>query len=303
MTEGPRAVFMGTPELAVPTLQALAARCEVGCVVTQPDRPAGRGRSLRPPPVKVAAEALGLPVWQPETLRGAEAAPQLQGAELFVVLAYGELLRQRVLDLPSGACINLHASLLPRWRGASPLQAALRAGDTETGVCVMEMVRALDAGPVYLCEPIPLGDDATLPWLHDEIAACSARALDRFLDAWPGIEAAAQDESQVTWCGKLTSDDGRIDVSASAVDQARQVRAYHPVPGCWIADGAERIRVHAAHAVPGSDEPGRTRVHDGLPTVACGEGLLVLDRLQPPGKRAMGGRDFLNGRSLPEQLG
>ena len=305
MAERPRCVFMGTPELAVPALRVLARRTEVGCVVTQPDRPAGRGRSLRPPPVKLAAQELDLPVWQPETLRGAEGEARLHGADLFVVMAYGELLRQPVLDLPTGACVNLHASLLPRWRGASPLQAALRAGDRETGVSVMRMVRALDAGPVYLREHLPLAPDATLPWLHDAIADCAAQALERFLAAWPGITAEPQDETAVTWCGKLSTADGRLDVTRPAVELARQVRAYHPVPGCWLAVGDDRLRIHQAHAETGAHglQPGATTIHGRHPAVACGEGLLVLDRLQPPGRAAMDGVAWLNGHTLPPLLG
>jgi methionyl-tRNA formyltransferase len=300
-----RTVFMGTPELAVPALQALAAATTVTCVVTQPDRGAGRGRSLRPPPVKVAAEALSLPVWQPETLRGAESAEQLQDADLFVVMAYGELLRQPVLDLPRGACINLHASLLPRWRGASPLQAVLRAGDEATGVCVMGMVKALDAGPVYLTERIPLGPEATLPWLHDEIGPVAARALSRFLDAWPELEAVPQDDALVTWCGKLTSADGELDPQLPATELARQIRAYVPMPGCWFACEGDRLRVHQVRVVdaPAGTLPGDTGVFERQPVVTCGAGALVLERLQAPGAKAMDGTAFLNGRSLPARLG
>jgi methionyl-tRNA formyltransferase len=299
-----RTVFMGTPEIAVPTLQALAARTLVTCVVTQPDRPAGRGHQLQPPPVKVAAQELGVPVWQPESLRGQAQAPQLAGADLFVVLAYGELLRQDILDLPRGACINLHASLLPRWRGASPLQAALRAGDRETGVTVMRMVRGLDAGPMYLHERMPLTQRTTLPELHDAIAALSAVALGRFLDRWPAIEAVPQDETQVTLCRKLLPEDGHLDFTSPAAELERWVRAYTPAPGCWALADGERVRLlelamrTGVHDLP----PGDLRVADGELLVGCGDGACAVVRLQPPGKRAMTAKDYLNGNRLPSRL-
>ena len=304
MAEPLRCVFMGTPEIAVPSLHALSARTEVSCVVTQPDRPAGRGRGLRPPPVKVAAQALGLPVWQPQTLRGAESDPRLQGADLFVVLAYGELLRQPVLDLPT-ACINLHASLLPRWRGASPLQAVLRAGDAETGVSVMRMVRALDAGPVYLQQRIPLDNSATLPWLHDRIADVSAEALVAFLERWPDIQAEPQDEAQVTTCGKLTPEHGRLDPTQPAVDLERQVRAYTPMPGCWINAAGARLKIKQVAVVPAPPglSPGATASIDREPILICGEDALALRSVQPPGKPPMPGTAWLNGYPLPERLG
>lgn len=301
-----KVVFMGSPELAVPTLRCLHERCDVRCVVTQPDRPAGRGRSLRAPPVKEAALELGLPVWQPETLRGAESDERLQGHDLFVVLAYGELLRQPVLDLPT-ACINLHASLLPRWRGASPLQAALRAGDRQTGVSVMRMVRALDAGPVYHRMAFDLDSDATLPWLHDRIAEVSAQAMAEFLDRWPAIEAVDQDEQLVTKCGKLDSTDGRIDWQATSAEIERQVRAYHPVPGCWCQLGDQRLRVQRVQvldpALAPSGSSGSTALVEGLPAVRTADGAVVLEMVQPAGSRAMPARDWLNGYTLPEHFG
>jgi methionyl-tRNA formyltransferase len=299
-----RTVFMGTPEIAVPTLRALAARTSVTCVVTQPDRPAGRGHHLQPPPVKVAALELGLPVWQPETLKGQAGAAQLAGADLFVVLAYGELLRQDILDLPRGACINLHASLLPRWRGASPLQAVLRAGDAETGVTVMRMVRGLDAGPMFLHERLPLTPHTTLPELHDAIAALSAVALGRFLDRWPHLDAVPQDETQVTLCRKLLPEDGHLDFSISMVELERWVRAYTPAPGCWALADGERMRLLQLAPRPAiRDLPaGALRVVEGELVVGCGDGACAIERLQPAGKRAMITADFLRGHRPPTQL-
>ncbi len=297
-------VFMGTPEIAMPTLRALAARTTVTCVVTQPDRPAGRGQQKQPPPVKVAALELGLPVWQPETLKGQATAPQLADADLFVVLAYGELLRQDILDLPRGACINLHASLLPRWRGASPLQAVLRAGDAETGVTVMRMVRGLDAGPMFLHERLPLTAHSTLPDLHDAIAALSAVVLGRFLDRWPSLDAVPQDEAQVTLCRKLLPEDGHLDFTKTMVDLERWVRAYTPAPGCWALADGERMRVleFAPRPLIRDLSPGTVRVVDGELLVGCGDGACAIGRLQPAGKRAMMAADFLRGHRPPAHL-
>ena len=298
-------VFMGTPEIAVPALRLLAARTRVLHVVTQPDRPAGRGQQLQPPPVKQAALALGLPVWQPETLKGQALAPQLAGADLIVVMAYGELLRQDLLDRPPGGCINLHASLLPRWRGASPLQAALRAGDASTGVSVMRMVRALDAGAVYLREELPLGPRATLAGLHDALAEVAARALGRFLDGYPGLPAVPQDEALVTNCRKLTSADGQLDFTRPAVELDRWVRAYTPAPGCWTLVNGERLRIHELLPLAGHVglAPRHVAVDDGRLLVGCGDGACVVVRLQAAGKRVMEASEFLRGNRLPDAFG
>lgn len=291
-----RTVFMGTPEIAVPALRQLAKQTQVTLVITQPDRPAGRGMKLTPPPVKVAALELGIPVWQPETMRGAESDPRLAGHDLFVVMAYGEILRQSVLSLPK-SCINLHASLLPRWRGASPLQACLRAGDSETGVCVMEMAPALDAGPVYLTERIPLTPTTTLPELHDQVAVVAGQALGEFLDAWPQIDATPQDESRVTVCRKLTSEHGKIDWSQSAEAVERQIRAYTPAPGCWTMIGDERVRLlavsHSTVSIPASV----CRNDDGCLVIGCSQGSIRVQAIQPSGKSPMSSTAFLAGRT------
>ncbi|MBA3684721.1 MAG: methionyl-tRNA formyltransferase [Planctomycetes bacterium] len=253
----------------------------------------------------MAAQELGLEVWQPETLRGAETAPQLQGAELLVVMAYGEILRQPVLDLPLLGCINLHGSLLPRWRGASPLQAAIRAGDTETGVTVMRMVRGLDAGPWCSRIVLPMPDRPTLPWLHDAMAQTAGQALAAFLEQIDRVTWTAQDESQVTVCRKLTSDDGRLDFSQPMQALDRWIRAYSPAPGCWAESASgERVRILAAeprHGVP--MEPGTVVVVGGELLVGCGDGAMVISRLQMPGGRAMAAGDFINGHAPPTRLG
>lgn len=299
-----RTIFFGTPEIAVPALRLLASRSHVLRVVTQPDRPAGRGQKLQPPAVKSAALELGLPVWQPETLKDSAGATELQGAELFVVMAYGALLRQSVLDLPSRGCINLHASLLPRWRGASPLQAVIRAGDAETGVSVMRMVRALDAGGVFLQERLALDGRPTLPWLHDRIAELAAVALGRFLDTAATVVAVAQDEASVSHCRKLTDADGHLDFTRGVEELDRWIRAYVPAPGCWAVDDAgERLRIHAAE--PRERSPcaaGAVRVVGRELQVGCGDGWLGLTRVQSPNKKALETADWLNGNRPPGRL-
>lgn len=298
-----RCLFMGTPEIAVPALRLLAARTTVSGVITQPDRPAGRGHELRAPAVKTTALELNLPVWQPETLKGCESDPRLAGHDLFVVMAYGELLRRPVLALPR-ECINLHASLLPRWRGASPLQAVLRAGEAETGVTVMRMEPKLDAGPIFLHERIALDAATTLPVLHNRIAEVAATALGRFLDLWPDCQARTQDEALATHCRKLETSDGQLDWSQAMVDLERWVRAYTPAPGCWTALGSERLRVLGLAPAPlvTGLEPGAIRCGDGMIHVGCGDGAVAITRLQAPGKRPMEAADFLRGNRLPERF-
>lgn len=304
MTKRLKTIFMGTPELAVPALEILAQHSDVIRVVTQPDRPAGRGKKMRAPAVKVAAEALSIPVWQPETLRGKQDAPELQGADLFVVLAYGEILRQPVLDLPKIDCINLHASLLPRWRGASPLQACIRAGDLETGVSVMRMVRALDAGPVFHKQTIPLSDSVTLPEVHDQLAVCSATALAYYLAHYMELQAVEQDESLVTYCGKLQSEDGHLDFNQSVTELDRCLRAYTPVPGCWVNADDQRMRVQSAIISDCniSGEPGTVFMDGSRAFVNCTDGVLELLKIQAAGKRAMEVADYVNGHDLPARF-
>jgi methionyl-tRNA formyltransferase len=300
-------VFMGTPEIAVPALRLLAARTDLRLVVTQPDRPAGRGNHLKPPEVKLAALELGLPVWQPETLKGQAGDPRLAGLDLAVVMAYGELLRQDLLDRPRLGCINLHASLLPRWRGASPLQAVLRAGDAASGVTVMRMVRALDAGPVFLREQLALPGDATLGWLHGQLAAAAARALGRLLDrldAGALGEPEAQDEALATHCRKLTAEDGLLDFARPAAELERWVRAYTPAPGCWTRFAGERVRILAlAPAAHPGLEPGALAVDGRRLLVGCGDGALEVLRLQPPGRPPLDAAAWLNGHRPPPRVG
>lgn len=299
-----RTVFMGTPDISIPSLRMLARLTDLQLVVTQPDRPAGRGNHLQAPPVKRAALELALPLWQPETLRGATLPEALAHADLVVVMAYGELLRQEVLDRPAQGCINLHASLLPRWRGASPLQAALRAGDRTSGVTVMRMVRALDAGPIYAQRSIPIADRCTLPELHDAIAQCAAEAIQDALGRWPDLPAVPQDETQVTVCRKLITEDGHLRFDCGPAELERWVRAYTPAPGCWALADGERLRVlelcprdHVADL-----EPGSVSLRSGELLVGCTQGACAIVRLQPAGKKEMSAADYLRGHPIPTAL-
>lgn len=304
-----RVVFAGTPDFAVPTLDALvAAGHELIAVYTQPDRPAGRGRKLTASAVKRRALELGLPVQQPVHLRDAHSQRQLAAADadLMVVVAYGCILPPAVLTLPSHGCVNLHASLLPRWRGAAPIHRAVLAGDAETGVCVMRMTEGLDEGPVYARLSLPISEEHTSGALHDELATRGAALL---VASLPGIvdgslEAQPQDEAQATYAHKLSKAEGEVDWTADAATIARQVRGLSPWPVAWTAVAAGDLRLHAAAvtsepqqaaaAVPGEVV---TESAEGL-VVATGGGLLRITRLQLPGGRALDAAAFLNAHSL-----
>ena len=303
-----RIVFMGTPDFAVPALEALArGPHRVVAVVTQPDRPAGRGRRLRPPPVKRAAERLGIgEVWQPERIRGAKGAAfrawlKALAPDLAVVAAYGQILPKEVLETPRRGCINVHASLLPRWRGASPIQWALLAGDRETGVCIIQMDEGLDTGPVFYCRRVSIAPDETAGTLHDKLAALGAELLPEVVDAIARGEARArpQPEEGATYAPRLTKEDGRLDFTRPAAELERRVRAMQPWPGAYTTVGDRRLKVLAAEVVPESGVPGEVleAAGDRL-VVAAGEGALRLMRVQPAGGRPMDARAFLAGRPL-----
>jgi methionyl-tRNA formyltransferase len=311
-----RIIFAGTPEFAVPSLSALVDAAdaapkrtpiEVVAVYTQPDRPAGRGRQLQASPVKSLAVGKGLPVVQPESLKkDPEAVARLAAfdADLMVVVAYGLLLPVTALEAPRLGCVNVHASLLPRWRGAAPIQRALLAGDAETGVCIMRMEAGLDTGPVYHRVHTPIGPRETAADLHDRLARLGAGAL---LDALPGIAdgtlaAEPQMEDQVTYAHKLSKDEAMIDWHQPAEIIERAVRAFNPWPVAQTRLDTETLRIWEAEADPDSrvtDRPG-TVISAGKTgiAVATGQGILRILRLQPSGKRAMGAMDYLNARSL-----
>lgn len=299
-----RVVFAGTPDFAVPCLQAvLDAGIRPLAVLTQPDRPAGRGRQLQPSPVKRVAEAAGIPVWQPETLRDTGIQQRLRDLrpDLMIVVAYGLLLPKVVLDIPRLGCWNVHASLLPRWRGAAPIQRAIEAGDRETGVCLMQMERGLDTGPVLLRRDTPIDESDTAQTLHDRLAALGAAVLAEGLELAAADRlpvAAPQPESGITYAHKLDKAEARLDWSLPAVEIARRVRAFTPWPTVELEWGGQWIKVHQAEVVPGSGPPG-TRIdapRDRL-VVACGQDALSLRRVQRPGGRVVSAADYLNAQS------
>lgn len=300
-----RTVFMGSPDFAVPTLHALAGdgRYTLVGVVTQPDRPAGRHMTLTPPAVKVAAEALGVPVIQPEKLRQPEAMDQLQAWDphLIVVAAFGQILRPAVLDMPRYGCVNVHASLLPRHRGAAPIQAAILAGDAETGITIMKMDPGLDTGPMIRQRAIPIVPDDTGGSLFEKLSQLSGPFL---LETLPdyiagNLTPVPQPESGSTYAPMLKKEDGLLDFTRPAIELERRVRAFNPWPGCFINEEGGPLKIHKAHVKAAKTEPGKRVVVDGgLPAIGTAEGLLVFDELQPAGKKSMPGKAFLAGGRL-----
>lgn len=296
-----RIVFMGSPAFAVPSLHALVREgYNVALVVTQPDRPAGRGGRFQPPDVKVAAEELGLNVLQPETLKDEMIRDMLRGigADVFVVAAYGKILPRAVLDIPRRGCVNVHASLLPRWRGASPIDAAILAGDAETGVSIMELVQKMDAGPVIAQASTPILPDDTTESLEPRLAELGARIL---VDALPGwldgsIVAQPQDEALVTTCTLIKKEDGFLRASMSAAEAERAVRAYRPWPGTYVIYNGERLMIWKAHVESSESAPaGSLAVRNKQPAIAFAGGWLVLDEIQRSGSKRLSGTEFLNG--------
>lgn len=302
MSQPLRIVFAGTPEFAAVHLQALLdAGLAPVAVYTQPDRPAGRGQKLMASPVKQLAATHGIPVLQPQTLRDAAAQAELAALQpdLMVVVAYGLILPQAVLDIPPLGCINSHASLLPRWRGAAPIQRAVQAGDAESGVTVMQMEAGLDTGPMLLKVTTPIAADDTGGSLHDRLATLGAAAV---VEAIPQLAAGTlhgevQDDALATYAHKLNKDEARLDWSRPAVELERLVRAFNPWPVCHTTLGAAALKVYAAEVGEGQGAPGEILAasRDGL-TVACGAGALRLTRLQLPGGKPLGFADLYNSR-------
>jgi len=299
-----RIVFAGTPEFAVPALRAAAQYNEVVAVYTQPDRPAGRGREVALSPVKKEALLRGIPVLQPENFKqkvSREALRALQ-PDLMIVVAYGLILPQSVLDIPVYGCWNLHASLLPRWRGAAPIQRAIEAGDDETGVCLMRMEKGLDTGPVLLANDTEIGENETGGQLHDRLAEIGAQVLRDGLGLLRvGLvpQPYPQPEQGVTYAHKLDKAEARLDWSRPASALANKVRAFNPWPMADALLAGERVRVHGAVALPLAHgaEPGTVLLagRDGI-DVACGEGALRIRVLQREGGKAITAADYLNGR-------
>ncbi len=300
MTYLPRLVFMGSPDFAVPSLEALAARYPIVGVVTQPDRPAGRGGTLKPPAVKQAALRLGLPVIQPEKLRQPEAMDQLRAwaPDLIVVAAFGQILRPEVLDLPPFGCLNVHASLLPRWRGAAPIQAAILHGDRETGVTIMKMDPGVDTGPILARRALPIAPDETGGSLFEKLARLGADLLLETLPPYLSGELVPQPQPEegVTYAPMLKKEDGLLDFGQPAAALERRVRAMNPWPGAYFEwNGAPLKVLRARLEQEPSPGAGRRLTVEGRPALGCGEGILVLEEVQPAGKRPMSGKAFLAG--------
>jgi methionyl-tRNA formyltransferase len=300
-----RVVFMGTPDFAVPTLSEIVGQGhEVVAVYTRAPAAAGRGMDLKPSPVHRMAERFGLPVLTPKTLRTEEAAEAFRGheADVAVVVAYGMILPKAVLDAPALGCLNLHASLLPRWRGAAPIQRAIMAGDSETGVAVMRMEEGLDTGPVAMAERVAIAPDMNAGELHDRLMGLGADLMVRALAALSrgGLTFTPQPDDGVTYARKIGNEDGRIDWAGPAGALHDRIRGLSPYPGAFFtADtgkGPERVKVLRSARIEGSGAPGT--LLDAAGTVACGEGALRLVQVQPAGKQPMGADEFLRGRRL-----
>lgn len=299
-----RIVFAGTPEFAVSSLRAAARHHEVVAVYTQPDRPAGRGRGLAPSPVKLEAVARGIPVYQPETLKDEVAQQQLRDLQpdLMVVVAYGLILPKAVLTIPTHGCWNVHGSLLPRWRGAAPIQRAIQAGDDKTGICLMQMEAGLDTGPVLLHQELPIAATDTGGQLHDKLAELGAQVLSDGLGLLrAGIKPIArpQPEQGVTYAHKLDKAEAKLDWAQDAEALARTVRAFNPWPIAEALLAGERVRIHGAVAldVAHGQAPGTVLAagREGI-DIACGQGALRLRVLQREGGKAITAADYLNAR-------
>ena len=293
---------MGTPDFSVPILQALAAGHEIAAVYTQPPRPAGRGKADRKSPVQIAAETLGIPVRYPVSLRS-EAVQhdfEMLRSEIAVVVAYGLILPPALLAAPQHGCLNIHASLLPRWRGAAPIHRAIMAGDGESGVCIMQMAAGLDTGPVLLRQSTAIGPADTTADLHDRLSALGAKLIVQALAQLPGLLADPQPSEGITYATKIDKAEARIDWTRPAVEVDRQIRGLSPFPGAWCDIGGERVKLLRSRLAEGQGRPGQ--VLHGF-TVACGSGAVAVTEAQREGKRPATTTDLLRGFTLPDHLG
>jgi len=296
-----RIVFMGSPEFALTALSALANSYQVVGVITQPDRASGRGRELKAPPVKTLALELNIPIMQPEKLRAPEAMEQLRAwaPDLIVVAAFGQILKKDVLELPRYGCINIHASLLPRWRGAAPINAAILAGDEETGVTIMQMDVGLDTGPMLAKKSIRIKPDDTTGSVLGALSTLGADLLTETLpDYIEGkLTAQPQPAEGATYAPMLKKEDGLLDFTHSAVELERRVRAMNPWPGAWFAWNGNPLKVMRASTVSVENDlvSGSRLIVEGRPAVMSADGALVLDEIQPAGKKVMSGKSFLAG--------
>lgn len=297
-----KAIFMGTPDFSVPVLEALVREHEVVAVYCQPPRPAGRGKKDRPSPVQARAESLGLSVRHPRSLKDPEeqAAVTALDADIAVVVAYGLILPQPVLDAPRHGCLNIHASLLPRWRGAAPIHRAIMAGDRETGICIMQMDAGLDTGPVLLRESTPINPTETTGELHDRLSTLGARLILEALEQLPKLTPVPQPEDGITYAAKITKAEARIDWARPASELVRHINGLSPFPGAFTEISGERIKLLRATLAEGQGSPGE--VLHGF-TVACGTGALTVLEAQREGKKPMTAPEILRGMTLPPTLG
>lgn len=300
-----RLAFMGTPDFAVPVLDALArAGHEIACAYSQPPRPTGRGHRTQPSPVQARAEALGIPVRHPLSLRPAEAQAEFAALDLdaAVVFAYGLILPKPILEAPRLGCLNIHASLLPRWRGAAPIHRAVLAGDAETGITIMQMDQGLDTGPMLLVETVPIGPETTAPALLDTLSTLGARMIVEALDgvAAGTLHAVAQPSEGVTYAAKLSKADSVLDWQESGTALERRIRALTPWPGVSFGLGEERIKLLGAVAEAGAPGAAPGTVIDDDFGIACGDGVFRPTLLQRPGRAAVDRRAFLNGLKVPK---
>jgi methionyl-tRNA formyltransferase len=298
-------IFMGSPDLSTPALQALLdAGHRIKCVYAQPPRPANRGQKETPCPVHAFALEKGLEVRTPKSLKDetAQAEFAAMGADAAVVVAYGLILPKPVLDAPRLGCLNIHASLLPRWRGAAPIQRAIQAGDDESGVTIMQMDEGLDTGAMLLTGKLPITEKTTAGALHDDLSALGSKLIVMALEGLDAgtLDATPQPEDGVTYAAKLDKGEGKLDFSHPAEVLARTVRAFDPWPGTWFEIGKDRIKVLAAAAVAGNAGAAPGTVIDDAATIQCGDGALRPMRLQRPGKGPMAAEDFLRGFDLPK---
>jgi methionyl-tRNA formyltransferase len=297
-----RVIFMGTPDFSVPVLNALVdAGHDVVGVYSQPPRPAGRGKKDRPSPVQARAEALGLPVHHPVSVRTEEAQAVFAAhdADIAVVVAYGLILPQVILDTPAHGCLNIHASLLPRWRGAAPIHRAIMAGDAETGVCIMQMEAGLDTGPFLLREATPIASAETTGSLHNRLSAMGADLVVEALSRLSDLTPETQPEGGVTYAAKIDKAEARVDWERPAADVANHICGLSPFPGAWCDVAGERVKLHVAEVVGGEGAPGT--VLDGF-TIACSDGAVRVTRAQRPGKKPMDAGDVLRGLDLGVRL-
>lgn len=304
-----RVVFMGTPGFSVPTLMEIVGQGhDVIACYSQPPRPAGRGMDLKKSPVHEAAESFAIPVFTPKSLKDAEEQEKFAAldADVAVVVAYGLLLPKAVLDAPQFGCLNLHASMLPRWRGAAPINRAVMAGDAETAVQVMRMEQGLDTGPVCMSETVAIGPNMTAGELHDQLSGLGGDLMVRALAALSrgGLGEQAQAEDGVTYAAKLSKQETRIDWSRVAEEVHNHIRGLSPFPGAWcempLGSKPERVKILRSSVATGDGAPGTLVDMTDVPVIACGSGAVRLEQVQRAGKKPMSGADFLRGASLPE---